>query len=445
MPDISSRAVRKQQDGKQRVAIIGGGIGGLSTAYHLDKDFDVTLYEAKSYLGGHTDTHSFNLDGQTVRIDSGFIIFCPEYYPHFSSMLQELGVSSKPTDMSFSAYNRISGTVYNATNPNKLFCDRKNIFRPNFWRMIFDILRFYSRAPRILDDKQHSDRTVIEFLQRGKYSAQFIDDHLLPMISALWSATPERVKEFPIHHLVDFFQRHGLLKIFGRPQWLVVENGSASYVEALQSQLRCDWRLNTPVKKITRINDRIEIETSRGKKEIFDFVVIATHPDTSLDLLSDPSEIEQQTLGQMRYERNEVIVHTDESIMHPNRRSWASWNTYVPLPEDQNSLACCTANYWMNSLQGLNLQSNVFVTLNSSQNIDDSKVLTRRNYSHPIFDVKSVAAQKNLPLLNGKKNTFYAGAGWGWGFHEDGARTGFQAAEMIKATLMAQPVSAEAA
>lgn len=413
------------------MAIIGSGIAGLSSAYLLDKHMDVTVYEKEMRVGGHTDTHTFELEGNGVRIDSGFIIFCPEYYPHFSAMLNALGVASKPTNMSFSAFNRKTGTVYNATTLNKLFCDRKNILKPSFWRMLLDILRFYQQAPKHVAAMVDDSQTVKEYLDQHKYGTGFVDDHLLPMISALWSATPERVKLFPIKHLVDFFQAHGLMKIIGRPQWLVVKNGSASYVEALQARLNCRWRLGVGVRSVVRGEQSISVTDNDGDTEQFDAVIMACHADTSLTMLSDASEAEKQILGAMPFERNHVVVHTDESIMHANRRSWASWNTEVPHDQDLNSLGCCTANYWMNSLQGLNIETNVFTTLNGSQKLDPEKILAERHYAHPVFTPQSVAAQKRLSEINGKQNTYFAGAYWGWGFHEDGARSAHQSCRSL--------------
>lgn len=425
---------------RPRVAVVGAGISGLSSAYHLHQQYDVTVYEKNDYLGGHTDTHEVEINGRQVRIDSGFIIFCPQYYPHFSAMLNELGVQSKPTNMSFSANNPHSGVLYNATTINTLFCDRANLLRPKFWRMLFDIVRFYRNAPKVLKaletGSSDTEQTVEDYLNQHGYSLQFREDHLLPMISALWSATPERVKLFPIAHLVDFFQRHGLMKLIGRPQWLVVKNGSASYVEELQKQLTCDWKLNQNITNISRSEHGVNIQTADGHQEQYDSVIMATHADTALRLLGDASAEEQHILGAIPFEKNHVVMHTDETIMPSNKRAWASWNTDVPHEEDQNTLRCCTANYWMNLLQGLSLDSNVFTTLNSGKKINPDKVLVERHYSHPVFTAESVSAQKKLPQINGMNHTYYVGAYWGWGFHEDGARSAYNACQILKKNLI---------
>ncbi len=420
---------------RKRIAIVGAGISGLSAAYHLHNDYEVTVYEKNDYLGGHTDTHTLTVDGNEVRVDSGFIIFCPQYYPHFTRMLNELGVESQATNMSFSARNQRTNTVYNATNLNRLFCDRKNLLRPRFWRMLFDIVRFYNSAPKVLTHDSSQTLNVGSYLKQNNYSDAFSEDHLLPMISALWSTPPEKVALFPIHHLVDFFQRHGLMKIINRPQWLVVKNGSASYVEAIQRHVNCQWKLNQRIKSISRHSDGVHIQTSDGDTEQYDQLIMATHADTSLSLLTDASDDERAILEEITFEKNHVVVHTDESLMPSNKQAWASWNTDVPHAGDENSLRCCTANYWMNLLQGLTTQTNIFTTLNSSKKIDPEKILVERHYSHPVFSARSVAAQKKLPVINGVNNTYYVGAYWGWGFHEDGARSAYNACQLLKQTV----------
>jgi predicted NAD/FAD-binding protein len=419
---------------KKRLAIIGSGISGLSTAYHLHKEYQITVFEKEDYFGGHTDTHELTIDGQMVNVDSGFIIFCPEFYPNFCSMLEQLGVESQATDMSFSAYNRKSNVVYNATNPNKLFCQRRNLFSLRFYRMIFDILRFYNTAHKVLKSND-TETTVAEYLTQKRYSKAFVDNHLLPMISALWSAPPERVAQFPIHHLVDFFSRHGLMQILNRPKWQVVKNGSNSYVKALRQQLKVNWKSGSAVTKVSR-EDHVTVHTEDGHEATFDAVVMALHADSALAILDQASEDEQQVLAAIPFERNHVVVHADDSIMHPNTLSWASWNTEVPNDFDSNTQRVCTANYWMNSLQGLTLESNVFTSLNSQAKIDPTKILLERVYYHPVFTAKSVAAQKKKHLIDGKQSTYYTGAFWGWGFHEDGAKSAAEVSQLIRSQLI---------
>ena len=415
---------------KKRIAIIGSGISGLSAAYHLHDEYQVTLFEKEDYFGGHTDTHQLVIDNQTVNIDSGFIIFCREFYPNFCMMLDSIGIESKNTNMSFSAYNRQSNVVYNATNPNKLFCQRSNLFSFSFYRMIFDIVRFYKTAPKVLK-KNDTKTTVAEYLKKKKYSKGFINDHLLPMISALWSATPERVTQFPIHHLVEFFSRHGLMKIWNRPQWQVIKNGSNSYVKALREQLNVQWKTGSKVNKVIR-GQGIKVVTDDGDENAFDAVVMALHADSALAILDEPSKDEQDILSAIPFEENHVIVHTDEKIMHSNTLSWASWNVEVPNDFDLNTQRVCTANYWMNLLQGLKLESNIFTSLNNQHKIDPGKILAERVYYHPVFTAESVAAQKKKPLIDGQQATYFVGAYWGWGFHEDGARSAADISQLIR-------------
>ncbi len=415
---------------KKRIAIIGAGISGLSTAYHLHDEYQVTLFEKEDYVGGHTDTHELVIDNKTVNIDSGFIIFCREFYPNFCAMLDKIGVESQATNMSFSAHNRQSNVVYNATSPNKLFCQRSNFFSFSFYHMLFDIVRFYKTSPQVLrsNDKK---TTVAEYLKKNKYSEGFINNHLLPMISALWSATPERVTQFPIHHLVDFFSRHGLMQILNRPKWQVIKNGSNSYVKALSEQLDVQWKTGSTVKKVIR-GQGIKVLTDDGDESIYDAVVMALHADSALAILNKPSQDEQDILSAIPFEENHVIVHTDEKIMHPNTSSWASWNVEVPNDFDTNTQRVCTANYWMNLLQGLELESNVFTSLNVQHKIDPGKILAERVYYHPVFTANSVAAQKKKSLLDGRQGTYFVGAYWGWGFHEDGARSAADISQLIR-------------
>ncbi|MBT8115043.1 MAG: FAD-dependent oxidoreductase, partial [Arenicella sp.] len=324
-----------------------------------------------------------------------------------------------------------NGVVYNATSINKLFCQRKNLFSPRFYRMLFDLVRFYRLAPGVLRDNDHIT-SVATYLQRNNFSESFREDHLLPMISALWSATPERVEQFPIRHLVEFMHSHGMMKLLRRPAWQVIEGGSDNYVKALQAQISCDWHTNSEVSRIERNPEGAIVQTVIGDQRQYDAVVFATHADQVLKILAEPTSAELQILGNIKFEKNHVVVHTDENIMHPNKAAWASWNTEVPNRMDTNSLQCCTANYWMNSLQGLKLKTNVFATLNSHNKINPELVLAERFYHHPIFTEQSVASQRQLEQINGKHRTYFAGAYWGWGFHEDGARSAFRASQLVK-------------
>ena len=410
------------------IAIVGSGIAGVSAAFHLNKaGHQTTLFEKANYFGGHTDTHQFDIDGETINIDSGFIVFARQFYPHFSAMLDELGIESKPTEMSFSASNTATGLVYNATNLNKLFCQRKNLFKPSFYRMIIDIIRFYQSANNILahyDDNISAD----DYFKRKHYSTIFQENHIYPMVSALWSTPTRLVKHYPIRYLVEYMQAHGMMQLSNRPLWQVLQNGSFEYQQKLKQQLtHCTWRLNCGVTTVIREEDHVLIHTTSTEPEYFDAVILACHADQAHLILQKPSASERDILSAINFIENDVTIHTDEQIMPKNPQTWASWNTWITPNLD----ARCSATYWMNELQKLNCSTNFFVSLNESRSINPEKILKKRHYKHPSYTAKSVAARKRLNEINGHNRTAFAGAYWGWAFHEDGARTGYEAAHIL--------------
>ena len=411
-----------------KVAIVGSGIAGVSTAFNLDKaGHQTTIFEKANYFGGHTDTHQFDLNGEMVNIDSGFIVFAREFYPHFSNMLNELGIDSKSTEMSFSASNTVTGLVYSASNLNKLFCQRKNLLSPTFYRMILDIVRFYQSGNKILLNADNS-LTANDYFIINHYSKTFREDNIYPMISALWSTPVALVKFYPIRYLVEYMQAHGMMQLSNRPVWQVLNNGSFEYQQKLKEQLKqCTWRLNCGVSNIIREEDRVLIHSVSAEPEYFDAVVMACHADQAHISLQKPSAAERDILTAIGFENNDVTIHTDESLMPANPLAWASWNTWVS--SDKN--ARCSATYWMNELQGLDNSTNFFVSLNEAREIDSAKILKKRHYQHPSYTPKSVAARKRLSEINGQNRTAYAGAYWGWAFHEDGARTGYEAAHIL--------------
>jgi len=428
---------------KQRVAIIGSGISGLHCAYLLDNDPDnkceVSVFEKNDYLGGHTDTHEFHVNNEDITVDSGFIVFCEEFYPHFSSMISDLKVETQPTAMSFSAYDQAAEMIYNATSINKLFCQRRNLFNPRFYAMIRAIMRFYRQAPKEINELD-KNLSVADYLEQRHYPESFFEWHLAPMIGALWSATPQKVSEYPIVHLVDYMSRHGMMKLFNRPEWKTIKGGSNSYIKALQSKLNAKFLTSHGIAKVKRSKQTVELILESGDSHEFDHVVFACHSQQTLRMLDTPSQAEQDILSAINFQPNAAIIHTDESVMHSNPLSWASWNTYVPSPsaDNQAEQLPCTAVYWMNSLQNLECKTNIFVSLNPQNTIEPSKVLKTRHYEHPIFDQAGVNAQKRLAEINGKNRSYFAGAYWGWGFHEDGARSAFDAAELLRSNLKSE-------
>ncbi len=408
-----------------KIAVVGSGIAGLGAAWLLSREHEVVLFEAQDRLGGHTHTHRVQLAGREYAVDSGFIVFNPVNYPLLSRMFDELGVASQPTTMGFSVQDGGSGLEYNATNLNAMFCQRRNLFSPRFHRMVREILRFYRECPALLEQSGEGP-TLGKYLADGGYSQLFIDDHLVPMASALWSSPAAQILDFPARYLVQFMANHRMLQVQGRPEWRVVAGGSASYIAALQSRWSVQVCLATPVRSLRREEAGVLVRTAAGE-ERFDQVVLACHADDALALLEDTSSEEQQVLGAIEYQDNDTVLHTDARLLPRRRAAWAAWNAYVPAEPG----AACTVSYCMNLLQSLDSPEPFVVTLNRSQDIDPAKVIARMRYRHPIYTHASVAAQKRRDEINGQRRTWFAGAAWGYGFHEDGLRSGVDVARAL--------------
>jgi predicted NAD/FAD-binding protein len=411
-----------------KLAVVGTGISGMVAARRLAADHDVTVFEAAPYLGGHTNTVDVEEDGRGLAVDTGFIVFNEKTYPAFCALLSELGVAWKPSDMSFSVRNEKSGLEYNGTSLDGLLAQRTNALRPSFWRMIRDILRFYREAPAVLEDED--DRTTLgEFLERGRYSRAFVEDHLVPMGSAVWSAKPESMRTFPLRFLVRFFHNHGFLQVDDRPQWLVIRGGSRSYVEPLMRPLEGRIHLSTPVVRVRRTSRGVTLRTKAGDEAHFDRVVLATHSDQSLAMLGeDATPLERELLEAFGYQRNEAVLHTDSSLMPRKRRAWASWNYHVSDPPSELS----TVTYWMNLLQGLDARRDYFVTLNRTAAVDPAKRLRTITYHHPIFTTAAVAAQRRHGEIDGAHGVHFCGAYWRWGFHEDGVQSALAVVDNVQ-------------
>lgn len=406
-----------------RIAVVGSGIAGLASAWLLSRKHEVTLFEANSYLGGHTHTHDVTLHGRDYRIDSGFIVHNPHHYPLLTRMFDQLGVGSQPTTMSFSVQNEASGLEYNAATLDTLFCQRRNLLSPRFIGMVRDLMRFYREAPTLLEGHNEGP-TLGEYLQRNGYGAAFRDEHLIPMASALWSSPPTQILAFPARYLVQFMANHQMLQISDRPQWRVVQGGSNTYVKALRERWTVNERLNCPVRSVRRGVSGVEIESAAGT-DYFDHVVMACHSDQTLSLLADADPSEQSILGAMPYQANETVLHTDARLLPANRKAWAAWNAWLPRNPDEP----CTVSYCMSLLQNIPSPEPFVVTLNRSAAIDPDKVLARMQYHHPVYSRASVAAQGRKHEIQGKRHTSFAGAYWGWGFHEDGMRSAVEVAE----------------
>jgi len=408
-----------------RIAVVGSGIAGLGAAWLLSRQHEVVLLEREARLGGHTHTHRVEQAGRTYSVDSGFIVFNPGNYPLLTRLLDQLGVPSQPTTMSFSVQDAANGLEYNATDLDGLFCQRRNLVSPRFWRMVREITRFYREAPALLAAPGDGP-SLGEYLRDGGYSELFVRDHLVPMASALWSSPSETIESFPAKYLARFMDNHHMLQLSDRPQWRVVTGGSSSYIEALQRAWDVRVRLSCPARGVRREADAVVVSTDQGE-ERFDQLVLACHSDQALALLADPTPAEREVLGAIPYQANETVLHTDARLLPRRRKAWAAWNAYVPAEPG----AACTVSYCMNHLQSLDSPEPFVVTLGRSREIDPAKVLARMQYHHPVYTHASVAAQARRGEISGHHRTWYAGAYWGFGFHEDGLRSGVEVARAL--------------
>ena len=400
------------------IAIIGTGISGLTAAWQLHREHQLTLFEANDYIGGHTHTVDVAVGGRSYAVDTGFIVFNDWTYPNFIDLLDQLGVASQPTMMSFSVRCERTGLEYNGKNLNTLFAQRRNLFRPSFHRMIRDILRFNREAPALLDS--HRAITLNAYLREQNYSQEFAGHYILPMAAAIWSAEPGRTGEMPVRFFVQFFKNHGLLSVSDRPQWRVIQGGSRRYVEKLTAPFRDRIRLSCPVEWVRRYPHQVQVKPEFGPVESFDAVIFATHSDQALRLLADPTDREREILGAIPYQYNEVVLHTDTRLLPRQRRAWAAWNYHLPTQPQ----ARVAVTYHMNLLQGLDAPETFCVTLNRSEAIDPARILYRTGYHHPVFTEASVKAQARREEISGVNRTGYCGAYWSYGFHEDGVNSG---------------------
>ncbi|MCP5144511.1 MAG: FAD-dependent oxidoreductase [Gammaproteobacteria bacterium] len=409
-----------------RIAVIGGGIAGNVAAYHLASQHQVTLFEAASHLGGHTHTHDIEWQGRHYAVDTGFIVFNDRTYPSFIQLLNELGVGYQPTEMSFSVKCDSGRLEYNGHSLNTLFAQRLNLVRPSFLRMVREILRFNRQAPQALDSDA-GEMPLDDYLRLNRYSREFIDHYIVPMGAAIWSTDPTMMGQFPAKFFIRFFVNHGLLNITDRPQWNVIKGGSREYLRPLSAPYAKGIRLNTPVESVTRLPNGVKICSRAHGAELFDAVFIATHSDQALAMLGDATVAEREVLGNLRYQRNEALLHTDTSVMPRRRLAWASWNYHL-----QEQRAQVALTYDMNRLQGLESEQRFLVTLNNHDAVNPRHILKRLEYDHPIYTLACVAAQARRQDISGIRRTFYCGAYWGNGFHEDGVVSALHALAEFK-------------
>lgn len=415
-----------------KVAIIGSGISGLTTAYLLNKKHDITLFEKDSRLGGHTATMDFSINGQDYSVDTGFIVFNDRTYPNFIKLLGLLGVDYNATSMGFSVSCPQTGLEYAGNNLNTLFAQRKRLFDLSFWRMLKDIMRFNKQAQQdYANGSIVSDMTLGEYLKQNNYSDGFAHYYLVPMGAAIWSASFAAMKQFPVAFFVKFFFNHGLLDVVNRPQWRVVSGGSKAYIAPLTESFKEKIVLGAQIKRVKRLVNGVNIEFSDERVEHFDQVVFATHSDQALALLDDVSDVEQAILGDIPYQSNSVVLHFDEKMLPKNKRTWSSWNYLlkesINTEGDSEQLPVLTYN--MNILQGIQSDKTFCVTLNAEQDIAKEKIIGKYHYAHPQFSRKAIQAQQRWDEINGVNNTWFCGAYWANGFHEDGVVSAMRVAE----------------
>jgi predicted NAD/FAD-binding protein len=409
-----------------RIAVIGAGISGLSAAWHLHSRHDVTIFEAARSAGGHTHTADVVSGGRPYAIDTGFIVFNHRHYPLFTSLLDELGVASKPTSMSFSVRSDRTGLEYGSASIVSLFAQPANVFRPEFARMLWDIRRFMREAR---EQALPADRvTVSEYVQERRYGTRFFEEYLVPLGASLWSSPPAEFRAFSMRFVLEFMRNHALLQVSGQPVWRVVQGGSRTYVDALLRRFSGTVRAGTAVQSVQRLFDRVVVTDASGHRASFDQVVVACHADQALRLLADPTPVEREVLSAFPYQRNEVLLHTDVSVLPRSRRAWASWNYHVPA-DDRDTVS---VTYDMNRLQGLDAPVRFCVTLNDAGRVRPELVLGRFVYHHPEFRPGREAAQLRHHELIGVNRTSFCGAYWGYGFHEDGVRSGLTVAAELE-------------
>ncbi|MDT8319122.1 MAG: FAD-dependent oxidoreductase [Xanthomonadales bacterium] len=421
-----------------KVAVIGSGIAGNVAAHRLARAHDITVYEADGRIGGHSHTVDVVAAGDRWAVDTGFIVFNDVTYPNFIALLDELGVASQPSTMSFSVRDERNSLEYNGATLNALFAQRRNLLRPSFHRMLLDILRFNREAPALLDEPENRI-TLGDYLAQNRYSRGFIEHYILPMGAAIWSANPGGMRAVPAAFFIRFFDNHGLLSVTQRPTWRVIRGGSRNYVERLVAGHRDRIRLNTPVEWVRRHAGFVELKARGCEAERYDQVFMACHSDQALALLADPSPQERAVLGAIEYQRNEAVLHTDGSLMPRHRRAWAAWNYHIPASGNEADVneaqGRVRLTYNMNILQSLAAPLPFCVTLNHTQAIDPVKIIQVIDYEHPVFTERAVAAQQQQRVINGARGTYFCGAYWRYGFHEDGVVSALSALEHFNEDL----------
>ncbi len=410
------------------LAIIGTGIAGLGCAHFLHASHAITLYEQNDYAGGHTNTITVEEAGRAVPIDTGFMVFNQVTYPNLTRLFRELGVATKPTEMSFSVQHTPSGLEYNGGSLNLLFGQRRNLVNFRHWRMLMQINRFNSEAIAALDDASFAEMTLRDYVAKRGYGGDFLERYLVPMSSAVWSTPPERMLEFPAVTLLRFWHNHGFLGLHTQHPWFTVTGGAKSYVEKITVPFRDRVQLKQKAVSVERAAGKARVFTPDGAAREFDKVILACHADQALALLADPTTMETRLLRNFEYQPNTATLHTDTSFMPRTRRCWASWNYRIARD------GAPSTHYWMNRLQGVSDRTDYFVSLNCHDRIAHDRVLRRIEYEHPLFNLAAIAAQRELPQLNRiapDQTTYFAGAWFKYGFHEDGFTSALECARVV--------------
>jgi predicted NAD/FAD-binding protein len=404
-----------------RIAIIGTGISGMTSAYLLSEDHEVVVFEANDYVGGHTNTADVSVNGQQYAVDTGFIVFNEKTYPNFVKLMRRLGVGWQNSVMSFSVQCEKTGLEFSPSNLNSLFIQRRNLVRPSFYRMLWDVMRFKRDSETLLESDDY-ELTLAAFLAGKGYSKAFIEHFIIPMGEAVWSADPVKFNDFPARYFAQFFKNHGFLNVKDQPQWLTVRGRSRQYIKPITNAYADQIRLNCPVTSVRRHSDYVAVQSKNEPAEKFDQVVIATHSDQALLLLDDPTDAEKNILGAIPYQENQAVLHGDESLLPSKKAAWASWNYHIPA-EDTGRVA---VTYDMNILQSIGAPMELCVSLNLAKSIDPDKIYRQMTYHHPLYNPESLGARHSHQEINGVNRTFFAGAYWGYGFHEDGVASGVE-------------------
>jgi len=411
---------------RQNIAVIGSGIAGMSAAWLLSRRHEVTLYERNNRLGGHSNTVMVNTSLGATPVDTGFIVFNDVTYPNLVALFDHLKVPTKPSDMSFGVSLNGGRTEYSSVGASAFLCGGRNLMSPRFWSMTFDLLRFYRRAPLDLLDTRDELISLGEYLERRAYGEPFKRDHLLPQAAAIWSASMADIHHYPACAFVRFFENHGLLKLQGRPDWRTVEGGARAYVEKLTAPYAQRARLDVRALTVRRDAGGAHVCVAGEAPVRYDAVVIAAHADEALAMLENPTPEERRLLGAFRYAKNRAVLHTDAALMPKRRPLWASWNYVGDNPDGG-----CIVTYWMNKLQRIDSREELFLTLNPRAMPRAESVLYETEYDHPLFDAAAIRAQEELWSLQGVRNTWFCGAHFGAGFHEDGLQAGLAVAEQL--------------